>query len=807
MDSRNWAIKLLLALLLLQVLSPTAVARADALAEFLFWKAMGKAAGNAAMHWSEYRAQRELWKQKIAEGKAKLERCGQCSERAAIEKELAYWQHTENKFHELAGSALASVGMPASIAKALDINMPMAPFDPEEFRRRHEVIRPEWAKDRPQFCQLAVDTHVQCLRDYQKRSGVVVTDVAKRPGGDCYDTRKLFEHCGRKNYEGFEMEKRLQAARAAGATIPEYVDHGSFLEVYYGPVADDFVPSLPTDVVAAKFKEPGAAGEIYLITRKRGMDVVGKISIQSFFWNTVVPSSKCFEGQKERTEIERRVCDDLATLSFKERPPILLCQYTEPGLAPANMLQASRFWYGSRPATVDPKRLLSRASDHPVLTIGDPRTQCPLTRREATQLESQWTGKVRQLRAGTPQLDAKIVLPESEWRQQERDDNKARSESIERQKEATKAFRYDGVYSFDMTLDGVATAGRCAISHSGPSNTGYLFLCRHPKGEVTGHATPPFSGYLQVSWYVGKKLVGLNYLADRSDPNVLVGTNPHDKATTGRLVRLHDLIPLSDLPIKGIYSFERSAKGVTESGECRISTYDKWRPPPFTFQCTTSSGGSFSNTAQPSRENAIFVSWPSLGGLGMHGLAFIVDAGFETSPKTPLALVGWNREGASVRLVRTGDLPPEQRQSPPIASAEAGPGAGGSRTGGRPAEVAATPQRAPSPPASRAPADSGAPRTRCALENLTGTYRTAFGSLVCKEAADGGLECCYGSRCANTAKLAFDESGQNMVGTWRYPNGTSGPVTFPISPQCDLQSGRWGNAGRTPERSWAVRGR
>jgi len=78
------------------------------------------------MHYSEYRAQRELWKQKIAEGKAKLERCGQCSDRAAIEKELAYWQHTENKFHEVAGSALASVGMPTSIEKGLGINMPEA---------------------------------------------------------------------------------------------------------------------------------------------------------------------------------------------------------------------------------------------------------------------------------------------------------------------------------------------------------------------------------------------------------------------------------------------------------------------------------------------------------------------------------------------------------------------------------------------------------------------------------------------------------------------------------------------------------
>jgi hypothetical protein len=44
--------------------------------------------GNFAKSHEEYRAQRRLWKDKIAEGKAKLERCGNCSARAKIEKEL-----------------------------------------------------------------------------------------------------------------------------------------------------------------------------------------------------------------------------------------------------------------------------------------------------------------------------------------------------------------------------------------------------------------------------------------------------------------------------------------------------------------------------------------------------------------------------------------------------------------------------------------------------------------------------------------------------------------------------------------------
>jgi hypothetical protein len=90
----------------------------------------------------------------------------------------------------------------------------------------------------------------------------MLRDVAKEPGGACDDTRKLFVHCANKNDEAFEMEQKLQAARAAGAIIPEYADWGQSVEVYWGPVPDTFVPSLPADVVRAKFKEhrtaPGA---------------------------------------------------------------------------------------------------------------------------------------------------------------------------------------------------------------------------------------------------------------------------------------------------------------------------------------------------------------------------------------------------------------------------------------------------------------------------------------------------------------------------------------------------------------------
>ena len=52
--------------------------------------------------------------------------------------------------------------------------------------------------------------------------------------------------------------------------------------------------------------------------------------------------------------------------------------------------------------------------------------------------------------------------------------------------------------------------------------------------------------------------------------------------------------------------------------------------------------------------------------------------------------------------------------------------------------------------------------------------------------------------------LRLDSSGQNLAGTWRYPDGRQGPLTFPVSSQCALQSGRWGDAGKNPNRPWTV---
>jgi TPR repeat protein len=158
-------------------------------------------------------------------------------------------------------------------------------------------------------------------------------------------------------------------------------------------------------------------------------------------------------------------------------------------------------------------------------------------------------------------------------------------------------------------------------------------------------------------------------------------------------------------------------------------------------------------------------------------------------------------------MPKTGQTGPQETKKTPEVIAK--PKSGSPPTPAMPPAV-----RAPRPsrgeaaqgfpnPLALLPESTQANHRRCAVEEIAGTYQTVYGPLVCR-AGNGGLECCYGSRCEKKAKLTLDQSGQNMVGSWRYPDGRQGPLTFPVSSQCALQSGRWGDAGKNPSRPWTV---
>ena len=175
----------ILTLLCLMIVTSGTVnqAKADVLAEYLFWNNMGNAAGSATKNFSDYKAERDLWRNKIAEGEAKLKACGNCAQRGEIEKELRQWKDTENRFQEFAGQAFLSVGMPRNVAKALGVDMPMTSYSSAEIREAYKNVRPAWADDRPEFCQQTVDQYIGCQRSFKDRNKTISSGLVERPGG------------------------------------------------------------------------------------------------------------------------------------------------------------------------------------------------------------------------------------------------------------------------------------------------------------------------------------------------------------------------------------------------------------------------------------------------------------------------------------------------------------------------------------------------------------------------------------------------------------------------------------------------
>lgn len=629
------------------------IAAADVLVEYLFWDQMGKQTGNAVKNLQDYREQRELWSSKIAENESKLERCGDCPQRAEIVQELKYWKDTENQFQQFAGNAFASVGMPPEVAEWLGIDMPLAPRNSKLWEEQNRIVRKPWVDERPEFCQIAVDEHLQCLRDFQQRSGTSWTEVAKRPGGDCYDTRKLYLHCANENYQAFEMEKNLQAARLAGEIIPEFVGTEEWQEVYYGPVPDDFLPTLPPEVVQGDIRE---IAEVRLTTRKKGTGVVGTVIFERFFWVNIVPTSDCFSRQEPHDELARRVCEDLSDLSWHVQPPatVLACRYTEPGGALSVAHTSPRFWYGSRPELADPERLLERNAEHPVLKIGEPRTDCPLTRQVADAAHAEWQAQLATLRAATEQVAATVVIPESDQRLERQAQSQARYERAEAKKDLTSTFSLKGRFEFETIIDGSSVTGNCVSTWESPADTGYLLTCRHAAGRFVERIDRPYSGSYQVKWPLRPpRPLRVSYQVDESDPETLIGKS-QDGSAEGRLVRKADLVPLADFPLFGRYDFERSIGAENETGQCTIGPYPRIQGQ-YMFSCVTPDGEAFEQSANY-REDAIYVTWAPLGGRYMNGVAFTIDRNYDPAQPETHVLVGSNREGGYVRMVRTGDL-------------------------------------------------------------------------------------------------------------------------------------------------------
>jgi len=75
-------------------------------------------------------------------------------------------------FQQVAGSMAQTVGMPPQISKWLGINASPFPASVPKLRfSENSIVVGDWVNQRPESCQLAVESHVSYLRSYPKDYG------------------------------------------------------------------------------------------------------------------------------------------------------------------------------------------------------------------------------------------------------------------------------------------------------------------------------------------------------------------------------------------------------------------------------------------------------------------------------------------------------------------------------------------------------------------------------------------------------------------------------------------------------------
>lgn len=350
---------------------PISGARADVIAEYFFYETMGDQVGLAARSYNDYMAERQLWRDNIASAKVQLEACGGCP---AAQAELDKWQGIENQFQDVAGELARISGMPPLLANALGIDMPMtqrrAPLEGYGFDRASWLaqVKPE--------CRPAGEAHFDCVDSFEASTGSKFRWSGMTLGVQhmCYDTEKLFRACSVDDLEQLALLTEVQRQRRAGHTIPEIIEEAWYTTVYFGDVPDDFELPLPPEAIVARHLAENAKGLQLVVRPRDGRSPVSAL-VRHFVWQDVAPNSTCFDGVNAEDVTQQAICADLQEISFRSRAPIIACEFTR-AEGPRHLRDRTLNWYGARPALAERDRLTAISPEHPLLTVGEPRTSC-----------------------------------------------------------------------------------------------------------------------------------------------------------------------------------------------------------------------------------------------------------------------------------------------------------------------------------------------------------------------------------------------------------------------------------------------
>lgn len=647
------------------------IANAGALAEFLFWESVGNTVAAGAKAHDDYRKERQLWKDKIAAAEAELERCGGC---ASAQAELDKWQGIENDFQDVAGRLAQSAGMPPQVATWLGIDMSLTSGPTQAHRDEKRVVMPSWAGERPEYCQKLVEKHIKCMQNYQSVYGLYADlGGARGPGGQCYDTRKLYVHCAREDYDAFKREEELQQARAEGEIIPEYVNFSGNSVVYFDEVPENFIPTFPpTDVVISELKEPDIWAVRYMLDKKSAGQLLG-FEVR---WNNdtyYAPGNNCTSVGATHTEVQRRECEDISEMRMPQYGGYMLsCFYGFAGGSNNKYVDQSLFWYGSRPERADPERLLKRSYTNPILVFADPRTTCPGTKTEADTLQAQYQAKLDKIKGSVPQIPESTVLPIYDWIKERQDAAAARYEQIKRAGKLLLSQPIVGVYEFENRGAGQVIFGRCIFVEKYQYR--FKVNCIDPEGNHTIVTKAQVTGdYLEVFWkesvvpLTEEKRLNISYLFDEEKWNSGLGHVLNrvrgESADSAWLKRVDDVPEIEDFPIVGAYDLELSVNGITETIQCDMSISKSHSPPRYPVECTLSDGIVYKGEGKLEKANGNtlkFTSWyPNylmVGGVSVNRLYFIIGDIHQIGGQERTELVGFADREVRARFIPKANI-------------------------------------------------------------------------------------------------------------------------------------------------------
>ena len=191
-------------------------------------------------------------------------------------------------------------------------------------------------------------------------------------------------------------------------------------------------------------------------------------------------------------------------MTSRYRAKFLACYYNLPRQLTADSKGDAIYWYGARPQGADLANLLARAPSHPLLDVGEPRTDCPATIDEAKEIDARYRATLANLRAQVAQVPQNVAL-RSEWHKQRQAEHDTQVGKIAEARAALADFPLLGTYRFELTGTWGSLAGECTIAKDRGK---YSVSCVDEKGGTHSHRVSLVGDQFSVSWYFPEHMKG-----------------------------------------------------------------------------------------------------------------------------------------------------------------------------------------------------------------------------------------------------------------------------------------------------------